>query len=473
MTATTQRAEPLTIKNYLAYAAGDAANNVSFLMSSIFLILYYTNVVGIEGAVIGTMFLAVRFVDAFTDLAVGRFVDARQPSKLGKFRPLILWFFGPLLIVNWLMYSAKFLFPDASTGFYTAYMYVTYFLMGSLFYTLVNIAYGSMAPALTQVPTERAKLAGFRMYGSATMILAISWVVAPQISRYETDPEGLQAALVIVVGLLSIVGALLYLFTVYGTKEQVQRSAKPVSLQESFATLRTNRPLQILAAGTVFFLVGMTAMSTLGAYIALYVQNDANFIAWNQTAQTLALFVISPFIPLIVRTIGKRVGFLLVACFMYVGALILWWAPLDTAPFLGTVAFFIMGIAVFGVNTLMWALEADTVEYGEWRTGSRTEGTTYAVFSFTRKMGQALGGFVGGLALGWAGFVASEIAQGARPGPEVADGIRMWAAIIIMGGTLLGQIVMYFYPLTEQRYLEIVNEIAARRGVENEAAGRV
>jgi len=473
MTVTTQRAEPLTIKNYLAYAAGDAANNVSFLMSSIFLILYYTNVVGIEGAVIGTMFLAVRFVDAFTDLAVGRFVDARQPSKLGKFRPLILWFFGPLLIMNWLMYSAKFLFPDAATGFYTAYMYVTYFLMGSVFYTLVNIAYGSMAPALTQVPTERAKLAGFRMYGSATMILAISWVVAPQVSRYETDPEGLQNALVIVVGLLSIVGALLYLFTVYGTKEQVQRSAKPVSLKDSFATLRTNRPLQILAAGTVFFLVGMTAMSTLGAYIALYVQNDANFIAWNQTAQTLALFVISPFIPLMVRTIGKRVGFLLVACFMYVGALILWWAPLDTAPFLGTVAFFIMGIALFGVNTLMWALEADTVEYGEWKTGSRTEGTTYAVFSFTRKLGQAIGGFVGGLALGWAGFVASEVAQGVRPGPEVADGIRMWAAIIIMAGTFLGQAVMYFYPLTEQRYLEIVNEIAVRRGVENEAAGRV
>jgi glucuronide carrier protein len=90
MTVTTQQAEPLTTKNYLAYAAGDAANNVSFLMSSIFLILYYTNVVGVEGAVIGTMFLVIRFVDAFTDLAAGRFVDARRPSKLGKFRPLIL-----------------------------------------------------------------------------------------------------------------------------------------------------------------------------------------------------------------------------------------------------------------------------------------------------------------------------------------------------------------------------------------------
>lgn len=467
----THRAQQLTTKNYLAYAAGDAANNVAFTLASMFLILYYTNVVGLEGAIIGTMFLAVRFVDAFTDLAVGRYIDARATTKLGKFRPLILWAFGPLLIVNWLMYAVALFFPDASTTFYTIWVYVTYFVMGSVFYTIVNISYGSMAPALTQVPTERAKLAAFRMYGSATMILALSWVVAPQIERYQGDPEGLQNALALVIGILTIIAALLYLFTVYGTVEQVERSTKPVSLRDSMQTLVINRPLQILAGGSVFFLVGMTALGTLGSYIGLYVQDDATFIAWNVTAQTLALFVVSPFIPLIVRTIGKRVGFIALASFMYLGAALLWWGPLDTAPFVGTAAFFIMGIALFGVNTLMWALEADTVEYGEWKQGSRTEGTTYAVFSFTRKMGQALGGFLGGLALGWAGFVAADVAQGQPPDPDVANNIRMWAAIIIMAGTLLGQLVMYFYPLTEQRYLEIVGEIAARRGVGDDAAG--
>lgn len=76
-------AKPLTMKNYLAYAAGDAANNVTFTMAGMFFILYYTNVVGISGAAIGTMFLLIRFVDAFTDVIMGRVIDMKKPGKLG------------------------------------------------------------------------------------------------------------------------------------------------------------------------------------------------------------------------------------------------------------------------------------------------------------------------------------------------------------------------------------------------------
>lgn len=188
-------AHPLTMKNYLAYAAGDAANNVTFTMASMFFILYYTNVVGISGAVVGTMFLVIRFIDAFTDVVMGRIIDMKTPGKLGKFRPIILWFSLPLLVVGWLQYAAKFIFPDQTTSFYTIYMYVTYFLMGSVFYTAVNIAYGSMAPSLTQVPTERAKLASFRMFGAAAMGLLLSWVIAPQIRANAGDAVALQNSL--------------------------------------------------------------------------------------------------------------------------------------------------------------------------------------------------------------------------------------------------------------------------------------
>lgn len=470
MTATTQTAgttaQPLTIKNYLAYAAGDAANNLSFTMAGMFLILYYTNVVGIEGGVIGTMFLVIRFVDAFTDVMMGRLIDMKKPGKLGKFRPIILWFSAPLLISSFLIYAAKWLFPDAGTGFYTAYMYIFYILMGSVFYTAVNIAYGSMAPSLTQVPAERAKLAGFRMYGAAVMVLVLVWVISPQIRANAGDAAALQDALIITVGALSVVAFALYLFTVWGTKEQVARSAKPVSFKESLDSLRVNRPLQILSLAAVTFLIGMTVLSTLGAYIAIYVQGDANYIAINTTAQTLALFITSPLIPYMVRTIGKRKGYLILSSAMYVGALLLWFVPTDNAPWLISVGFFVMGIGVYGVNTLMWALEADCVEYGEWKIGQRTEGTTYAVFSFTRKMGQALGGFVGGWVLVWAGFVAADVAAGIPVTDEVAGNIRMWAAIFILASTVTTQLAMLLYPLTEKKFLEIVAEIAARRGAE-------
>ncbi|MFW6600504.1 glycoside-pentoside-hexuronide (GPH):cation symporter [Propionibacteriaceae bacterium Y2011] len=454
---------PLTAKNYLAYAAGDAAGNVCFTMAGMFLILYYTNVIGIAGGVIGTMFLALRFIDSVSDLVMGRIIDMKKPGKLGKFRPIILWFFGPLLIMNWLMYAAALIFPNQSTAFHTVYMYVTYFLMGSVFYTIVNIAYGAMAPSLTQVPTERGKLASFRMYGAAAMILALSWLIAPQIDRFEGDAQGLQNALALTVGLISVVAALLYLFMVWGTREQVYRDPEPVSVKESFGALLLNRPLQILSLGSVGFLTGMTVLSTLGSYVALYGQRSGTYIAVNATAQTAALFVVAPLVPVMVRTIGKKMGFILVGFAMYVGAAILIFSPLETLPWLGSVAFFVMGIGVYGTNTLMWALEADCVEYGEWKIGKRTEGTTYAVFSFMRKMGQALGGFIGGWALVWAGFVAEDVAAGAPVSAEVAGNIVLWAVVFVAGATLFGQIVMWFYPLTEARFQEIVAEIQTRR----------
>lgn len=457
----------LTLRNYLAYAAGDAANNLSFTMAGMFLILYYTNVVGVEGAVIGTMFLVVRFVDAVTDVVAGRMVDAKKPGKLGKFKPFILWFSLPLLVSSWAIYSAKIVFPDISGGAAVAYMYVTYLLMGSIFYTLVNIPYGSMAPAITQVPAERGRLAAFRGYGAALAVLALAFVIAPQIRGNADDPEALQQSLFVTTGIFVVVGMLLYLFLVFNTEEQVARPAGTVSLKDSLRTLTSNKPLIWLSAAAVLFLTGITAFSTLGSYIAIYVQRDAQFIAWNTLAQTLAIFVVGPLIPVMVRTIGKRTGYILFGVAGIVGAVILGLAPMDVSPLWGPVAFFFVGIGLSGVNTLMWALEADCVEYGEWRTGKRTEGTTYAVFSFTRKMGQAIGGFVGGLALTVAGFSAARASSGEDQAAGVSDNIQLWAGGLVGGFILLSLLVMAAYPLTEGKFREITEEIATRRTSED------
>jgi glucuronide carrier protein len=453
----------LTFRNYLAYAAGDAANNLSFTMAGMFLILYYTNVVGIEGAVIGTMFLVVRAIDGLSDLFAGRLVDAKRSGSLGKFRPFILWFSLPLLLSSMAIYSAKQFFPDIEGTAALVYMYATYILMGSVFYTLVNIAYGSMAPALTQVPTERGKLAAFRGYGAMLAILALAFVIAPQIRANIANPAALQRSLFFTTAAFVVVGMGLYLFLVFNTKERVERPATPVSLRDSMRTLVTNKPLLWLSGGAVLYLTGMTAFSTLGSYIAIYVQQDAQFIAWNTLAQVGSLFVVGPLVPTIVRTIGKRTGYVLAGGVTILGAVILGLAPMSSAPLWGLVAFFFLGIGINGVNTLMWALEADTVEYGEWKTGNRTEGTTYAVFSFTRKMGQALGGFIGGFALTWAGFSAANASQGLAQESGVARNIQLWAGGLIALFSLLSVLVMLFYPLTDERFREISASIAARR----------
>ena len=119
-----------------------------------------------------------------------------------------------------------------------------------------------------------------------------------------------------------------------------------------------------------------------------------------------------------------------------------------------------MGIGVAMLNTLMWALEADTVEYGEWKTGVRTEGTTYALFSFTRKLGQAFGGAAAAFTLGMGGYIA------ANAGKQTEE--AQWAIRVACGSVpatlfLIAIVMMFFYPLTEKKFKAMVGEVAARR----------
>ena len=145
---------------YLGYAAGDAGNNLAFSMTSMFLLLYYTDVVGISAAAAGTLFLVVRVWDAFADIWAGRQVD-KTMTRWGKFRPFFLFGSLPLLLLS----VATFTVPGGLGGTgKLIYAYVTYALLG-LAYSLVNIPYGSLASAMTQEPVERARLASFRLDG--------------------------------------------------------------------------------------------------------------------------------------------------------------------------------------------------------------------------------------------------------------------------------------------------------------------
>ena len=448
-------------RQYSGYATGDAANNLVFSMAGSFLLLYYTNVVGLAAASIGTMFLLVRLWDAFADLFAGRLVDAKKPGRLGKFRPFIVWFALPLLLSNLVLFGADKFFPGISSGEALLYAYLTYALM-SMLYSLVNIPYGSIAPAMTQLPTERARLASWRVWGSNLAILMIAFVVAPQISKYAHDTAGLQRSLFITLAVFVVLGVILYGWTVINVKEQVRREVAATSLKQDFASLRRNRPLVWLCLGSLAFLTGLTALSTLAVYYATYVLGKPSFIAWNILAQTAGTLVMALFIPWVVRRVGKRAGYVFLSAVGVIAGVALAYVP-ATVPALAVGCFFLLGVGAGGVNTIMWALEADTVEYGEWKSGVRTEGTTYALFSFTRKMGQSLGGAAGAYALGFVAFNSAAAKHGIRQTAAAVHGIQLYTGLLAAGFFLLSLLIMAFYPLTDKVFRQVVAEITARR----------
>ena len=177
---------PFGMRDRLGYMFGDFGNDFTFLLSSMFLMKFYTDVMGVSAALVGAMMMIARIVDAFTDVTMGQICDRSRPGKKGKFTPWLRRMCGPVALASFLMYAVW--FKDMPMGFKVFWMFFTYLLWGSICYTGINIPYGSMASAITADPKERTSLSSFRTIG-ATLANTVIGVVLPLIVYYE-DAQG-------------------------------------------------------------------------------------------------------------------------------------------------------------------------------------------------------------------------------------------------------------------------------------------
>ena len=454
MTTTTTAAPPAALGklpkiSIIGYGAGDAANNLAFTTATMFLLIYYTDVAGISAAAAGTLLLVVRVFDAFADLFAGRIVDRTYSKRFGKFRPFLMFGSVPLLLLSVAVFSV----PQIGESGMLLYAYLTYAALG-LAYSLVNIPFGSLAGAMTQEPSERAKLASARTIGAMVVGAGLGIFVAPLI----TPENDLQSIFTFMTLGFVVVGTALYFFTAFTAKERVKRDVPHVTMKQSFAILKHNRPLVMLCLSSFVFLTGMLALSTVQLYYLRDVLHALPLYAVFSILQLVITFGLAGFVPKIVRAFGKRAAYMAGGAIMGVGGVIVFVAP-PSMVWLGFSGLVICQLGIVLVNMLVWALEADTVEYGEWKTGVRAEGIIYALFSFTRKTGQAVGGALAAYALAWGGYVSGGAAQSI----QAEWGIRAGAGLIPVAASIIAIAIMFFYPLTDAKHKEIVAEIAERR----------
>lgn len=433
----------------VGYGAGDAANNLAFTTATMFLLVYYTDVAGISAAAAGTLLLVVRIFDAFADVFAGRLVDRTYSRRFGKFRPFIMFGSIPLLLLS----VATFTVPQIGETGMLLYAYLTYAALG-LAYSLVNIPFGSLAGAMTQDSGERAKLASARTIGAMLVGAFLGIFIAPMI----VPGADLQTMFTVMTLSFVVVGTGLYLFTVMTAKERVQRDIPRISARQTIDTLKGNRPLMLLCLSSFLFLTGMLAMNTMQLYYLRDVLGSISLYPVLSVVQIIMTFGLATQVPRIVRTFGKKNAYMVAAGFMAVGGTIVFVTP-GSMVAVGFGGLVIAMVGLMLVNMLVWALEADTVEYGELNTGVRAEGITYALFSFTRKTGQAVGGALAAYALAWGGYTAEAAVQS----ESAMTGIRAGAGLIPAVFAVLAVLVMTRYPLTDVRHAEITAEIAARR----------
>jgi glucuronide carrier protein len=444
-----EAAPKLRPSQYLGFAAGEVANNLTFQMVAVFLLIYYTDVAGISASTAGTLLLIVRVWGGFTDLLAGRRVD-ETATRWGRFRPYLLFGSVPLLV----LLVATFSIPGRFGGHGTlVWAFVSYALF-SLAYSFVNIPYGSLAAAMTQQPDERAKLASARAVAASLTILLIAVVVAPQIQ----GSGDLQLSLTVITAIFAAVGFLLYLWCFATSREAVRSAAKKISARETVAMIQHNRPLVLLCAATLLFLTGMFSLSAVAVFYARDVLGNADLYIAMTAVQTLAMVAAAALVPATVARVGKKRAYVLAGAIAAVAAVGFALAP-GSVPALGIACYGVLGVGFGAINALIFALQADTVEYGEWRSGVRAEGASYAVLSFTRKAGQGIGGAAAAYTIGIGGYVS-----GAADQTDAAvTSIKIAAGIVPAVAVAAATAVMLVYPLTEQAFRTVVGELAERR----------
>ena len=469
--------ERLPFKTIAGYGAGDFAFNLAFSLSTSFLLYYYTDVAGIGAAAVGTMFLVVRLWDAFADLLAGRLVD-RTMTRWGKFRPFIMFGAIPLLFMSFLVFNVP---TSLDSGMKLIYAYATYAILG-LIYSLVNIPYGSLASAVTQSVHERAKLVASRAFGSAVGGVILTFVVGAQISKLRGQKAGIktpedlvayqaavQSTFTYITLAFIVVGTAAFWFCAWACRERVIRTQPRVTVKETIATLKTNKPLAYLCGSSFFYLIGLFAVGGATAFYAQYVLGNIGLVGLITLVNVGISMLITPFIPKIIDLFGKKNVFQFCGLFTIVGGVGLFFAPANLL-WLVLIALAVKGVGASLINTVMFGLEADTVEYGEWKTGKRSEGATYALFSFTRKVTQSIGGALGAWALAIGGYIA---ASATNPSPVQPDSaiiaIKATIGLVPALAALIAMLIFIKYPLNDDRFKQIRDETEARKLADIEA----
>ena len=454
---------PFGAKDKVGYMLGNVANDFTFIFASLYLQVFYTDVLGIKPALVGTLFQIARIVDAFTDTAMGRICDKTKATKNGKFKPWLLRACGPVALASFLMYQS--LAADLSYGLKVVYMFVTYLLWGSVCYTAINIPYGSMASVMSNEPDHRASLSTFRGVGSMIPQILVGVVVPMFLYTELADGTKIAnaSAFPIVALIASVLAVVCYIVCYFMCTERVKvtETAQSVSFKDTVKALAGNRALIGIALVFICYLGAQMLNQTINNYIFKDYFGDTMGLSVMNAAGFAPALILAPCAVPLTRKVGKKELGIIAAAMGTVafGALFI---MRTTNMWLYTIIN-IVGLLGFGLfNLIIWAFVSDVIDDQEVRTGNREDGTIYAVCSFARKLGQAIASALGGWALGWIGY-----AEGSLSGQTqaVKDGIYNIATLVPMILYIaVGVCLFVIYPLSKKKVNENAAVLKERRG---------
>lgn len=427
---------PLPQREKYSFSTALLGQTMIYNFVNLYLLIFYTDVLGISAAAAGIIFLVARIWDAVNDPIMGIIVDHTR-TRWGKCRPYLLIFSLPIVIMTVLLFFA----PQWSPGAKTAYAAVTYILWGMV-YTSVDIPLWTLSSRMTTKTHERESLIAsgriFNIIGSALPVI----LVVPLKTALGKGNDALGYFLTIII--FSAVGLPLLIQSFFGTTERASDSeeVKP-DLRENLKAIWGNTPLLLLLSSSI-----------LNVLVNLPVNAGIFFVTYNLGDE--ALFAVMAGTVLTSAGLGSGLAPMLARRFRPRSILI--WTSLATA-LLFTAAYFtgysnfpVVIAYTFVIGTLLGiplvlrtSMLAETIEFYEEKSGKRNEGIIFSSMTFSSKLKMGIAAFTVGWILKLVGYVP-EAAQS----PEALKGIFMMLTLIPALGSLLTIIPLWFYKLDKK-----------------------
>lgn len=444
----------LSLRETIMFGIGMFALSAGAIGVSNYINFFWSDIALLPLAAISSILLFSRLLDGVTDIIIGFLVD-RTKSKHGKARPWLLWMAAPATI----SLIALFYVPDISTTAKIIYYFIVYNLVALFFSTAIAVPMQSMTASLTPDSKERLNLSMIGQgFGTAAIVFG-NMLVIGGVERLGGGAQGFFNFF----GLISIVTGLLVLVCFKGTTEKVQAAVvagqeDKIGVLEGFRLLLTNKWWILI---TLVQIVSWTypALMGINIYYMIWTMGNPDLMGPFMSSIFIAMFFAIFFFAPLAQKIGKIPTAFLGMFFQIVGGLLPLFNP-ASVPLLMVAGVF-RGIGPTAMLGTRFAFTCDVVEYGEWKTGKRTQGLIFSGTSMGQKIGMGLGGAVVAMMLSAGGYVGGAATQSVAAIGAINFTFTWLSAL----SSLLVCIFLYFLMGLEKQMPQIMKELNERRQI--------
>lgn len=437
----------LTLFRMAGYGSGAAGFNLFYSTLNLYLLYYYTDVIGLPPAIAGLIFMIAIIWDAVTDPLMGA-IASRTRTRFGSFRPYIL-FGAPFVAISFvMMFAAPVLFPSKLI-LVTAASHVLFRTM----FTMVAIPHASLIAVMTFDTQQRSKLAGSRtLFGiiGALVTAAVTLKLAKHLGDGDLTTGFLKVAITYAITATAILTTVF--FITFESPLPFGERKRP-NTQQTLQFLRANKPFWFLFLAILVASIGNSIATKTMVYYVSYNAGTPSAVSTILTIGLIGAALAVPLWSLAPKVLEKRTIWMIgTAGFVVTNALLLLFKPTDITALM---AFrFIDGVFLSSILVSFWSMTPDTVEYGQWKSGIRDEGVLFGLNQFALKAASGIGIGLLGLVLEAIGYIANQVQS-----PETLNGIYVTAFLLPLICYTISFGIIIFYPITRSMHRSLFSDM--------------